>query len=532
MLGKNYYHRLLRINYALSTHREARIEVLTLLFWKSKKFLLLMGLWLLAVGTWHSLKPLPDGLSAACSDHRIPISDAAFFRDNRYADATGNLVSDQEIADAVLAQIRAAREWIVVDMFLFNDWKAQGNAALRPLSSELVSALIAQKQRYPNMEIVFITDPLNTLYGSFEPAAFQQLETAGIEVVITQLTALRDSNPLWSSIWRTGIQWFGNDANGGWIGNPFTDQHPMTIRGWLAVPNFKANHRKVLLSDAPGKPYGQALITSANPHDASSLHSNVALQVAGKLVPELLSNELAIMKFSTTAETQARIESLITTLSTLPDVPDSSTANADNVPSLLVGCATEGKILNTALDWVNQAQLGDEIQIAQFYFSHQGLKTALIDAANRGVGIQLILDSNKDAFGMEKDGTPNRPMAHELVTAETDMPIKVRWYDTHGEQFHSKLLMWTDRDTGKMSVTLGSGNFTRRNIGDYNLEANLTAVIPQDQPLAQSLRGYFAELWDNPNGKHYTVDYPAYADDSRYRYWKMRAMEATGLSSF
>jgi HKD family nuclease len=47
----------------------------------------------------------------------------------------------------------------------------------------------------------------------------------------------------------------------------------------------------------------------------------------------------------------------------------------------------------------------------------------------------------------------------------------VQWYDTHGEQFHTKLLAFhTARGTTLLG---GSANLTRRNLGDYNLEADL-----------------------------------------------------------
>ena len=52
--------------------------------------------------------------------------------------------------------------------------------------------------------------------------------------------------------------------------------------------------------------------------------------------------------------------------------------------------------------------------------------------------IRVLLDPNKDAFGFEKSGLPNREVASELVAASAGA-IKLRWYRTHGEQFHVKL---------------------------------------------------------------------------------------------
>ena len=58
----------------------------------------------------------------------------------------------------------------------------------------------------------------------------------------------------------------------------------------------------------------------------------------------------------------------------------------------------------------------------------------------RGVRVNVMLDPNRDAFGRQKDGVPNRPVANELVTASGER-IAVRWYRTHGEQFHTKLAL-------------------------------------------------------------------------------------------
>jgi HKD family nuclease len=54
---------------------------------------------------------------------------------------------------------------------------------------------------------------------------------------------------------------------------------------------------------------------------------------------------------------------------------------------------------------------------------------------------------------------------------DEDDGIEVRWYDTQGEQFHTKLLAF--RTTSGTTLIGGSASLTRRNLGDYNLEADL-----------------------------------------------------------
>ncbi|WVM90037.1 hypothetical protein UMZ34_06925 [Halopseudomonas pachastrellae] len=68
----------------------------------------------------------------------------------------------------VLELIDGANDLVVVDMFLFNDFA--GEDRYRPLSSELTDALIAARQRHPQMPVVLISDPFNTLYGGVECA--------------------------------------------------------------------------------------------------------------------------------------------------------------------------------------------------------------------------------------------------------------------------------------------------------------------------------------------------------------------------
>ena len=108
----------------------------------------------------------------------------------------------------------------------------------------------------------------------------------------------------------------------------------------------------------------------------------------------------------------------------------------------------------------------------------------------------------------------------------------VRWYRTHGEQFHTKIALVTRGD--RLIASLGSSNLTRRNIGNYNLEANVAVETSASAPLAREMTGYFDRLWNNEGeaGTEYTAPFGAYRDEDRGRYWRYRLMEATGLSTF
>jgi phosphatidylserine/phosphatidylglycerophosphate/cardiolipin synthase-like enzyme len=212
------------------------------------------------------------------------------------------------------------------------------------------------------------------------------------------------------------------------------------------------------------------------------------------------------------------------------DAVESEPLPADTVAPQL-SFLTEEAIHDHLLNQILSTRHGDSVNIATFYLSDRTTIEALIDAAARNVTVRVILDPNRDAFGRQKDGVPNRPVANELVT-ESDGRIQVRWYRTHGEQFHTKLAIVTRGE--QMVASVGSANLTRRNLANYNLEANIGIAIPASAPLASEMQSYFDRLWNNegPPGTEYTAPFGAYRDEDRGRYWRYRIMEATGLSTF
>jgi phosphatidylserine/phosphatidylglycerophosphate/cardiolipin synthase-like enzyme len=196
-----------------------------------------------------------------------------------------------------------------------------------------------------------------------------------------------------------------------------------------------------------------------------------------------------------------------------------------------VAYITEEGIREHLVGAIAATRNGDAVRIATFYLADRKVVNGLLAASARGVLVQLVLDANRDAFGRTKDGVPNRPVANELVT-ESGEKIQVRWYRTHGEQFHTKLALVTHGD--RLIASLGSANLTRRNIGNYNLEANVALEMNVESPLAREMLGYFNRIWNNegPSGTEYTAPFGAYKDTDRMKYWRYRLMEATGLSTF
>jgi phosphatidylserine/phosphatidylglycerophosphate/cardiolipin synthase-like enzyme len=487
----------------------------TISFKRIVRWLLLVFLlaWI-TLSVYHSHKPLPNGISMASP--ALSVTGARFLADYTWVDKHGVRRSDQEIFDRVIELINQAERLVVLDMFLFNDFAGDSEAMgkdpnLRPLSDQLEKSLMQRKAQKPGLRIVLITDPINHLYGGIASKRFDGLRQAGIEVVMTDLNRLRDSNFIWSGFWRMCCQWFGNSSAGGWLPNPVGSKK-VTLRTWLKLANFKANHRKTMVVDSGQMLVG--LVTSGNPHDASSAHGNVALEFTGASVNDLLASEQAVLDFS-----EVGIKPL--------QASNSFYASSAEVSSASLSVLTESKIRDRVIDTLNKTAQGDRVDLSMFYLSHRGIIQAMINAHQRGVSLRVLLDPNEDAFGKKKNGIPNRQVASEL----NDAGIHVRWCDTHGEQCHSKLML-TRPVNAPAELLIGSANFTRRNIDDLNLETNVVLVGDAKMTAFVDAAAFFELYWNNGDNQFFSQPHAYYADESRLRYWRYRIMEVTGLSTF
>ncbi len=479
--------------------------------------LLVLGVLFLAylgVGIYHSSKPLPDGLNAD-----MPVradGEVRFLADYTWLDTDDQRQMEHEIFDRILALIEGAERLIVLDMFLFNDFAgASDSTDMRGLSAEVAAALISRKEQRPDMPIIVITDPINTLYGGIENDVLQRLEAAGVEVVLTRLTALRDSNPTWSGLWRLCCQWLGNSAGGGWLPSPLSEDQ-VSLRSLMALLNFKANHRKTLFTDTPDGWTG--LVTSANPHDASSAHGNIAVEFTGQAALDLLATERTVARFSRPDLDWPEITS---------SRPGTEKAARADPPGTRIQVLTEAAIRDSVLELVNRAQPGESVDLAIFYLSQRDVVESLLAAHDRGVRVRVLIDPSQGAFGRDKDGVPNQPVAHELHQAG----IPVRWCNTDDEQCHSKLILHRGNN-GQAEFIAGSANYTRRNLDNLNLETSVSVSASLDAPAMEDAATYFDRRWHNHQGQVFSLPYDEHREDSRLRYWQYRFMEATGVSTF
>ncbi|ALC87934.1 phospholipase [Bacillus sp. FJAT-22090] len=442
----------------------------------------------IALILWHTYKPLPEGVSFAGKMHKTDTVE--FITDLTYAqDQKGTeMVHENHIFEEVYTMIEEAEKFVVVDFFLFDGYY-DDDINFPRIADTLSISLAKKKKENPDMPIVFITDPLNQGYGSYENKWFKKMRDAGVEIVYTDLDSLRDSTPVYSGIYRLFFQWF--DIGGkGWIPNGMASEAPkMTIGSYMKLLNVKANHRKTVVTDK------EAMITSSNPHDASGFHGNIALKVTGPILNDILEAEEAVSLFSGGPK--------------LPRVDVEKTDGQYEVQYL-----TEKKILDALLKDLSATKEGDKIWLGMFFIAKRDIVNALIEAANRGVEVKLILDPNKNSFGQEKSGLPNRPVAQEMIE-DTEGKIDIRWYNTVIGQYHTKAI-WIQSDEYTI-ISNGSANYTERTLDNYNLENNLRVIAPNDSDLVIEMEDYFERLWNNKDAM-YTVDQDKY--ENNFTWWQ------------
>ncbi len=470
-----------------------------------------------------TLTPAPNAVAI----HSSP-EDAVsvrFLADSSWIDDNGERQIQQQIFDEVFALINQAHSYLLLDMFLFNDWQGPVPEKHRALSGELTQALVSRKKSTPELEVIFITDPVNSIYKGLDSHHLQALRAAGVTVVETDLTQLQDSNAFYSALWRLFVKPFGN-SQADTMKNPIGDGR-VSLRSVLAMANFKANHRKLIVADLPDKTT-RAIVMSANPHDGSSAHRNVALAFSGNAALELMYSEIELMQLSAQANDPLLIENSISSLNTLMQTFTDNVSTGDDAATLQV--LNESLIRDRVIQTYNDAGPGDRIDLLMFYLSDRGIVNAMKAAHKRGAVLRVMLDVNQDAFGRTKNGVPNRPVAAELV----DAGIEVKWCATKGEQCHAKMLLWTNsQQPQQVGLLLGSGNYTRRNLQDFNLETNVLFLAPSSFQAIKDAQRYFEEQWqDDSPGRSYSHPYAEFADSSTRLKIEYRIRELTGFGTF
>jgi phosphatidylserine/phosphatidylglycerophosphate/cardiolipin synthase-like enzyme len=456
----------------------------------------------------------------------------------------GQPVRQQTIFDQILAEIEQAETFLIVDYFLWNPWRGavEASGELRPLAQELADALLRKRIQNPDMPILVITDPINRIYGAHAPEYFEQLAGAGIPVVYTDLSQLPDSNRVYAPqawFWKQYLPGEDPAQARRLVPNPFDPAgQNLTLPELGRLLYFKANHRKVLVAgrrDAPAR----LLIGSLNPADGSAHHSNLAVVVDGAVAIYAAHSELLVAEWSSApADREADEIGEPAALSVIAAIrqrlPEVEALPAARPGRPTVTWLSEGAIQEALVAELARAEPGSRIDAGIFYFSDRSVVEAFKAAIERGAQVRLLMDANRDAFGREKNGIPNRTVAAELMAlgAETgNGSVEVRWAATRGEQYHAKVLRI--RGAQQDVLCLGSSNWTRRNLANLHLEANV--LFSNAPKLHATFDRYFETVWGNTEGYEESLPYREWAETGwslRWKTWLYRFQEWSGASTF
>ena len=424
--------------------------------------------WLFLV-FWNSAKPLPPGTHVVSQASRLSESDVDFLFERP---------EQAEVVAPDLSAIDHAEQLIVLDR--------------SPVGVEAAQHLLVRQHARPNLKIVLVTDPGNNMHGGTPAQTLASLERVGVVVARVRLDRLRDSNPLYTGVWRLVF---------GWWSDPF-DEVPgeSSVSAWSRSLNFKEDQRQILIAD-DGSGGWTAVVAAAG--------TRTGLVLRGALARAMVTSELQVAAWS--AEDDR-----------LPSAPPRGSRGPGSIDARFL---TEGAIESALLDAMAAAGSGDRISIAVDTLSDRPFIIAALRAATRGARLQVLLAPN---------AMPNRIVAHELQREGGGRPtggrIEVRWSPFEPGATHPKLLLVQHRSD--LWMNWGSANFTRRNLADFNLEAAVELRMPARSAPARAATDYFAKAWSNATPIDTDAGPPERTDESSGAYWRYRFVEATGLSSF
>ena len=554
-----------------------------------RKKCLLIGIFSIFAMSCSTIKTPPLGVN-----YEGPLRDSdnvEFHYDLTYLDKDGNIRYDRKIWDATYKVVDEAKDYLIVEMFLFNDIYNKDKEHYPEFAKEYTRRLIKKKMENPDLKVYVLSDENNNLYGAFEHPFITDMKKAGIDVIVVDIFKLKDTFPWYSPIWRTLIEPHGNPQGKGWIGNFYGPMWPkLTLRNLLRALNVKADHRKIFLNE------GNVVISSANIHDPSYFHENVAISANGEIVKDVLQGLKHVAEFSggkiDIDEKQgnqinnSQIGNLVENEKNLVNnsiknnfledenekkvreiekkkedfveeetrrfaqtgkLPEKSQESNDKKQQddLKVGdvltrfddennkyklqFVTEAKIGEHLDKDIENTKAGDEILMGMYFLADRGVVDRLIKASNRGVKIRIIFDRSRDAFGMSTNGLPNKPVSKKLKK-KTRNKIEIKWYFTNNEQYHTKITLIKKTD-GNVIIQTGSANLIRKNIRGYIMDANFRILTNADSKLTRDIYTYFDRLWENKDGL-FTVNFDDEPTTKASTDFMYKILDATQLGSF
>lgn len=198
------------------------------------------------------------------------------------------------IGRKALGMIDAAEQMIIMSVFLYDNFYAPTETEI-DIVSAFQAAFLKRRKTHPDIRIAIILDPSHKSYGSRISPAEKELRANGIDVFYSDLLSGLKKASLFGGREGLGhVARFVDRLTFNGVGNLSSaifsrakipakfDGDLLTLESAYNAFLLKANHRKLLVTDVHGKDY-EALITSANPHNASAMHVNTAVTVKGDM---------------------------------------------------------------------------------------------------------------------------------------------------------------------------------------------------------------------------------------------------------
>jgi phosphatidylserine/phosphatidylglycerophosphate/cardiolipin synthase-like enzyme len=157
---------------------------------------------------------------------------------------------------------------------------------------------------------------------------------------------------------------------------------------------------------------------------------------------------------------------------------------------------SEGVAGKTIISEINQAE--SVIRIASAHFRRSDIFDALVQALERGVKVQMLLDQQE--FHSYND--PSQPTYYDEKLAELGAEVKYKTYSRYwdyktAKQMHAKYMLVDD-----MTLVTGSFNWSRN--AEVNVMENLVRLT--DEQLGQSYFEHFQEVWAYGEGELETLE--------------------------
>lgn len=451
-------------------------------------------------------------------------------------DSTGEREYNLEIGDKALRMINNSQEMIVASVFLF-DTIYGDSPAERDIVGELTDAVILRKKQYPDMVVVLILDPINRGYCDRVAPAVEKLVDGGVVVFYSDLLGTKSANFFHAGEFAREATQIVDRVTFGLLGkvlSPVTrfkipvsrvlDEDGVCLESIWMGSALKANHRKLLVTDIDDN--YECLISSANPHNASIPSANYAISLKGDIAKyvynTMRADALRSAKLKDVIWPRGSCKKKVFFRKSFPAFEACEISQGCRSAQRCVGCVfiTEQAVKKHILEMLSCVGCDDVVRIQMFYLSEIEVLDAIVAASLRTrLPLRIILDANKDAFGIEKDGTPNRQVAAKLMKLNDKgkANIEIRWYNTHGEQNHAKIISVTNTVSGKYELMTGSANWTGKNLNGANLESNVRVVGAEG--MTCRFNGLFDSFWNNKGGVEYTLAYSEHKKNAAMLKW-------------